>query len=212
MKEAVKIPRAKSLKQIRKTKIERHDFTGQFYDAFGLPQNRGVWFVWGASGSGKSSFVMQLIKEFARTDKVLYNILEEDPDDASFIERTMLFNMHEVESNVQVAQYDLEELTVFLRRRNSPRIIVIDSLIYFTRSFDNYLALTKEFKNKTFVFTGHAKGANPKEEIEVKVMYDAYMKIRVDAYGAYCKGRSIGDNGGLYIIYPKKYKELHGEE
>lgn len=210
--EEIKPKKAKSLTSIRKTKIERLDFTNQFYDAFGLPQNRGVWFIWGGSGSGKSSLVMQTIKELARNDDVLYNLLEEDPDDASFIERLETFKMHEVEDRVKVGQYTPEELRVVLRRRNSAKVVVIDSLIYFTRTFDEYLSLKKEFKDKVFIYTGHARGANPREEIEMRVMYDAYMKIRVDAYAAYCKGRSIGSNGGTYIIWDKKYKELMGND
>ncbi len=203
---------AKTIKQLRKTIVERIDFEDQFYDAFGLPQNRGVWLVWGASGSGKSSFIMQLIRALAKSNDVLYNLLEEDPDDASFLERLDTFKMHEVESNIKVAQYSPEELRVVLRRRNSPKVVVIDSLIYFTRSFDDYFSLRKEFKDKILIFTAHAKGANPKEEIEMRVMYDAYMKVRVDAYAAYCKGRSIGPNGGHYIIWNKKYKELNGND
>ena len=37
----------------------------------------GVWLIWGKSGSGKSSFVMQLCKELCRHYKGIYNSLEE---------------------------------------------------------------------------------------------------------------------------------------
>lgn len=211
--ELIKPKNAKTLKTLRKTKVERIEFEDEFYDAFGSPQNRGIWLVWGGSGSGKSSFIMKTIKELARLGHdVLYNLLEEDPDDDSFIERIKTFKMHEVEERIKVGQYTPEELRVILRRRNSAKVIVIDSLTYFTRSFDEFVSITKEFRDKVWIFTAHAKGANPKEEIEMKAMYHAYMKIRVDAYAAYCKGRSIGSNGGQYIIWHQRYKELNGNE
>lgn len=41
------------------------------------PARNGVWIVWGASGNGKSSFVMQLAKYLCSFGKVIYDSLEE---------------------------------------------------------------------------------------------------------------------------------------
>ena len=46
-------------------KKETLKLTGAWADAFGEPERIGVWFIWGNSGNGKSSFVMQLCKELA---------------------------------------------------------------------------------------------------------------------------------------------------
>ena len=55
--------RAYSVTEAMSMKKKTFDFEGDFYDAFGNPETTGVWFIWGNSGNGKSSFVMQLAKE-----------------------------------------------------------------------------------------------------------------------------------------------------
>ena len=41
-------------------------------------------------------------------------------------------------------------------------------------------------------------------------MYDAKMKIFVSGYLATCKGRTIGPNGGRFIIWEDGYKKIQG--
>ncbi|HRS19658.1 MAG TPA: hypothetical protein P5243_09140, partial [Bacteroidales bacterium] len=53
------------------------NFENEFYEAFETPETCGVWFIWGNSGNGKTSFVMQLAKELCKHAKVCYNSLEE---------------------------------------------------------------------------------------------------------------------------------------
>ena len=52
--------RALTVTDILKVKHEGLKFSGAWADAFGEPERRGVWFIWGQSGSGKTSFTMQL--------------------------------------------------------------------------------------------------------------------------------------------------------
>ncbi len=98
----MKLKRALTVANIQNTKVERLNLTGEWYQAFGKPQNRGVWFVYGGSGSGKSTFAMQLAKTFAELDKTFYNLLEEETDDSDFIERTELCKMQDVAHNFNV--------------------------------------------------------------------------------------------------------------
>lgn len=209
-KTQVKLKKVLTVANIQAQKIVRVPFEGDFYQAFGEPQNRGVWFIWGGSASGKSTFIMQLAKEFAKTFKVFYNILEEDTDDSDFIDRTLLCNMHEVMDNFLTASYDFNELWEYLEKRGSPKVVIIDSLIYMTKDFDQYYQLKKRFKDKIFIMTGHAKGKNPSTDFQERIMFDAKMKIFVSGFLATCKGRTIGPNGGEYIIWPKGYEKLRG--
>lgn len=211
LKEKPKLKKVITLPNIQKQKTVKIPFTYSFLDAFGRPQNRGVWFVWGASGSGKSTFLMQLAKELAKTYKVLYNLLEEEPDDADYIERTELVGMHEVSKNFFTASYTPKELDIYLSQRNSPKVIIIDSLPYFMSKKDEYKAFKKKWATKKIIiFSGHAKGQNPKTDFQEDVMFDAKMKIFVSGYLATCKGRTIGKNGGNYIIYEEGYNKLNG--
>ena len=88
--------------------------------------------------------------------------------------------------------------------------IIIDSATYFFETFEQYKAFKAMFKNKIIIITGHARGMNPKFEIEDRIMYDAKMKIFIQGYLALCKGRTIGPNGGRYIIWQNGYDNLHG--
>lgn len=204
------IKKALTVANIQSQKITRIPFTGQFFEAYRQPQNKGVWFVWGTSSSGKSSFMMQMAKELAKTQKVLYNLLEEEMDDSDFIERTELFQMHEVKDNFLVGRYTIAELLEYLKRRNSPKVIIIDSATYFFKNFMEYLEFKEVLKNKILIITGHAQGNNPRSELEKDIMYNAKQKIYVNAFLAVCKGRTIGPNGGLFTIWQEGYDKARG--
>lgn len=195
---------------VQNQKIQRVPFDGEWYQAFKRPQSRGVWFVWGGSGSGKSTFLMMMAKQYAQTGKVLYNLLEEEPDDSDYIERTQLCNMNEVEKNFYTQSYDYDELNRYLEKRKSPQTAIIDSLPYLTKDFNAYLELKRRFKHKTIICSGHAQGKEPRSEFEKSVMYDAKMKVFVSGYAAYCKGRTIGPNGGVFTIWKEGYEKLQG--
>ncbi len=206
----MKLKKVLTVANIQNTKIERLNFEGAWYEAFKKPQNRGVWFVWGGSGSGKSTFAMQLAKELARHGKTFYNLLEEETDDSDFIDRTELCQMQDVADNFNVQSYPLKELDEYLSKRNSPSHVIIDSLPYFLNHWDEYKAFKKKWATKkVIVFIGHAEGKNPSTELQKRIMYDAKMKIFVSGYLATCKGRTIGPKGS-YIIWEKGYNDLRG--
>jgi uridine kinase len=206
------LPKALTVANILNQKIQRIKFTEKWFDAFKEPQNKGVWFVWGGSGSGKSTFVMKLCKVLALLGfKVFLNILEEETDDTDFIDRVNLNEMQEVEANFLARSYDYNEMVHYLKRKNSPKVVVIDSATYFFESFEQYKQFKRMFKDKIIIITGHASGKNPKHALEDAIMFDAKMKIFVNGYLALCKGRTIGANGGRFIIWESGYKKLNGE-
>ena len=190
--------------------VNRIPFEGEFYEAYRQPQSKGVWFIWGGSSSGKSSKVMQLAKAFAKFEKVLYNLLEEDVDDSDVIERVELFNMHEVKNNFLMQKYTLEELTLYLGKRNSPKVVIIDSATYFFKNFQEYIAFKQLFKSKIIIITAHAQGQNPRSELEKDIMFDAKQKIFVNRFLSICKGRTIGPNGGTFIVWREGYEKAIG--
>lgn len=202
--------RAMSIANIQSQRVRRIPFTGELREAFSCPQDRGVWFIWGGSGSGKSSFTMQLAREFAKYYQVFYNMIEESLSDADFIERTRYTNLQDVSENFTAGQFSYDELLDLLKRRRSPKVVVIDSAPYFFQNFDQYMYLRERFRSKIFVVTGHAQGQNPRTDLERSIMFDANQKVFVAGYLATCKGRTIGSNGGRYIIYEKGYQIITG--
>jgi adenosyl cobinamide kinase/adenosyl cobinamide phosphate guanylyltransferase len=204
------IKKALTVANVQAQKITRIQFEGAFYQAYRQPQNKGVWFIWGPSSSGKSSKVMQLAKELARYERVFYNLLEEETDDSDFIERVELNQMNDVKDNFLVGRYNLEEMTAYAKKRNPPKVIIIDSATYFFKNFAEYQEFKNEFKNRIIIITGHAQGANPRSELEKDIRYDAKQKIFVSAYQSICQGRTIGPNGGLFTIWQEGYEKARG--
>ncbi len=202
--------KALTVANILNQKTQRIEFKEKWYDAFKEPQNKGVWFVWGGSGSGKSTFVMKLCKELALLGfKVFLNILEEETDDTDFIDRVNLNEMQEVEGSFLARSYEFNEMVQYLKRKNSPKVVVIDSATYFFESFEQYKQFKRMFKDKIIIITGHANGKNPRTSLEETIMFDAKMKLFVNGYLVLNRGRT--NAGGRFIIWESGYKKLNGE-
>ena len=208
-----KLKRVLTVANIHNQKVNRIPFTGDFYEAFGKPQNRGVWFLYGGSGSGKSTKAMMLAKELSKHYKTLYDLLEEETDDADFIERTELVKMQDVKNNFHAQQYTLKELDRYLESHPTTRAVIIDSAPYIFKTWDEYYNFKKKWAHKKIiVIVGHAEGKNPRTELQKSIKYDAKMKIFVSGYLAICQGRTIGPNGGKFIIYEEGYNKLRGTD
>ena len=83
-----------------------YEFEGDWKEAFGQPERGGVWFVWGKSGNGKTSFVLQLCKELTRFGKVAYDSLEEGAS-LTMQNALMRVGMSEVGKRLCAAQRNL---------------------------------------------------------------------------------------------------------
>jgi len=111
-------------------KIPVFDFDGMWERAMGKPARSGTWLIWGSSGNGKSSFVMQLAKYLCRFDKVIYDSLEESTG-LSFQKSLRRHRMDEVSRRFQVLDREpVERLSERLSKRKSPGIVIIDSFQY----------------------------------------------------------------------------------
>ncbi len=51
------------MSELLATRYDTYKLSDEWKAAFGEPERNGVWFVWGRSGSGKTSFVLKLCKE-----------------------------------------------------------------------------------------------------------------------------------------------------
>lgn len=212
----IKLKKALTVANIFNQKVTLINFSehaNNLYQAFGNPQNKGVWFVWGGSGSGKSSLLLDITKAFCKDLKAIHNELEEDLDDVDFITRWQRNNMQDVKHNVLTASYNYEQMCNYLDKRDSPKVVIINSATYFFESIQQYFEFSNKYKRrKIIIISGMAKGKAPFTQLEEKIMFDANKKIFVEGYLASCKGRTIGPNGGSYIIWQEGYEKLHGAE
>lgn len=197
--------RASTVDNVLAKSFKTFQFTGAWKEFIGEPERKGIWFIWGGSGNGKTSFVMQLSKELCKFDKVLLDSLEEG---TSLTMKNSLerFGMRSVGRRLHLVDEHKEELFARLRKKKSYNIVIIDSYQYFGLTKDDYKAMKKAFSDKLIIFTSHQEGKDPTGASAKFAMYDATLKIRVEGYRALSKGRFFGEKG-YYSIWPEKEKE-----
>lgn len=191
--------RALTVKEVLNKRRPTFPFEGKWADAFGQPERTGVWFIWGRSGNGKTSFVMQLIAELCKYDRVAFDSMEEG-DSLSMRQKLVRHGLSNVGSRLHLLNAEpVAELKERLARRKSYNIIVIDSFQYTQMSYRDYILFKERNKDKLIIFISHAKGNAPRGSAAEGVMYDATLKIWVEGFKAFSKGRFIGQTGEFTI-------------
>lgn len=203
--------RALSVSDVMRMKKETYPFEGAWEEAFGRPEKNGVWFVWGNSGNGKTSFMLQLCKALSHFGRVAYDSLEEGAS-LTMKNALMTAGMQDVARRfVLLDRENMQLLSARLGKHKSPDIVVIDSFQYTKMSFKDYEAFKKRHANKLLIFVSQADGNKPAGRTAVSVMYDASLKIFVSGFRAISKGRYFG-NKGYFTIWEERAKMYWGEE
>lgn len=201
--------KALSMVDLMRKNREVYAFEGALREAFGQPEQNGVWFIWGRSGNGKTSFVLQLCKELTRYGKVAYDSLEEG-DSLTMQNALMRVGMGDVGRQFVLLNESLKELDTRLKRRRSPDIVVVDSFQYAHIELKQYEEFIDRHKNKLIIFVSQADGMKPLGRTAQSAMYSASLKIWVEGYRAMSKGRYFG-NRGYYTIWAERAEEYWGE-
>jgi len=200
--------RAYSVSDILNKKYKVIPFEGEWGAAFSQPESNGSWFIWANSGNGKTTFVLKLCKELSKYERILYNSLEEGS--AKTMQNAFLnAGLASVKRRLILIQESVDELCVRLDRPKSQNVIVLDSFQYTGLSFERYRDLVRRYPKKLFIIISQADGKQPSGRTAKRVMYDASLKIWVEGYRAFSKGRYIGPLGH-YTIWEKGAKEYHG--
>lgn len=202
--------KALSMVDLMRKNREVYAFEGALREAFGQPEQNGVWFIWGRSGNGKTSFVLQLCKELTRYGKVAYDSLEEG-DSLTMQNALMRVGMGDVGRRFILLNESLKELDTRLKRRRSPDIVVVDSFQYAHIDLKQYEEFIDQHKNKLIIFVSQADGLKPWGRTAQSAMYSASLKIWVEGYRAISKGRYRG-NLGYYTIWAEKADEYWNEQ
>nr|DAE18535.1 MAG TPA: putative ATP-dependent serine protease [Myoviridae sp. ctxym25] len=198
---------AKGVREILSMKYETFPFEGEWRDAFDTPERKGVWLIWGNSGNGKSTFAMKLCKYLCQFGRVAYDSLEEG---ACLNMKRMIQQCGMMDVNRRFLLIDnenMEQLSIRLKRQKSPDIVVIDSFQYTMMNYKEYREFKDAHRNKLLIFISHADGTLPSGQVAKKMMFDAKLKIYIEGYRAFSKGRFIGPVG-YYDIWPEE-AEIH---
>ncbi|BAU18888.1 conserved hypothetical protein [Prevotella intermedia] len=201
--------KALSMVDLMRKNREVYAFEGALREAFGQPEQNGVWFIWGRSGNGKTSFVLQLCKELTHYGKVAYDSLEEG-DSLTMQNALVRVGMGDVGRQFVLLNESLKELDTRLKRRRSPDIVVVDSFQYAHIDLKQYEEFIDQHKNKLIIFVSQADGMKPLGRTAQSAMYSASLKIWVEGYRAISKGRYFG-NRGYYTIWAERAEEYWGE-
>lgn len=191
--------RALTVKDVLKKRRETFPFAGKWADAFGQPERTGVWLIWGRSGNGKTSFVMQLLAELCKYDRVAFDSLEEG-DSLTMRDKLVRHGLTGVGNRLHLLNAEpMAELEERLARRKSYNIVVVDSFQYTQMTYGDYIRFKERNRDKLIIFISHASGSMPRGNSAVGLMYDATLKIWVEGFKAFSKGRFIGRTGEFTI-------------
>lgn len=211
-----KLKRAVSVDQLIKKKfIDIPLPEGPLKDLIGTPERSGSWFVYGESGNGKTTFLMQMAKQLALLPKtnVVYNTLEEGARKSMQAAVEDNFMWHVSRSFKILDREPIEQLRQRLKMHKSPNICFIDSVQYAHLDKRSYKALVSDFENKLFIFNSHAQGKRPVGAIGRDILFDADVKIRVEGFVAFSMASrmSRGKLPRPYIIWDQGARDYWGD-
>lgn len=193
--------RALSVSDIHKFRPNTLNFEGEWNESIGCPELTGTWIVWGNSANGKTRYALQMAKYLAGFCRVAYNTLEEGLS-KSIQDAIIDVGMDDVSrSFILLDKEPVADLIIRLRRKQSPDVVIIDSLQYTGMNYAEYRLLRDEFREKLFIFISHADGNEPKGNVGKSIKYDAFVKIRIEGYKAFPQSRFGG--GKEYVIWQK---------
>ncbi|MCZ2084130.1 MAG: hypothetical protein LC112_07630 [Flavobacteriales bacterium] len=192
-------------------KYDLIDWDGEWLDNFDSPESRGVWSVSGNSGNGKTSFLLQLAKECTNHGRVLYNSLEEG-DSLTMQKAWQMHGLQDCGRKIQLIKSTPEQLDLRLSKRQSPDIIIIDSWQYMNLNFKEYLEMKEKYSKKLFIINQQMDGNKIMGKTGARINYDADLKIWVEGFKAFSKGRYFGKHWEKgFIIWDKGAKIYWGK-
>lgn len=184
--------RALSITNVFDAKFNTLDFTGEWLAAVGRPELSGTWFIYGPPKHGKTSFAMMLAKYLTNFGRGAYDSVEEG------LSLSIRMAMERVEMNevgnrmVLLDKMEVGALRKWLRKRNSPDFVVIDSVQFAEMRFSEYKSLKEEFPGKLFIYISHVEGKQPDGQVAKRIWRDANVAFRIEGFRAFPVGRYGG--------------------
>jgi hypothetical protein len=214
---AVNIEKKVANKNVLGACFDTVDFTGEWLASFGRPELHGSWIIWGGSSVGKTTFTLMLAKYLSKFKSVVYNSIEQGLSGSLQLAWKRV-GMQEAGNNIGLLKKELlPELKIRLRRRRSPDIVIIDSVMClpnFTRK--EYMKLIDEFPNKLFIFLAHENNRKPDPIVGETIRRLSDVKIYVKGFVADVMSRfenpELGEGGKPFVIWEKGATEYRAKE
>jgi len=199
-----------------------YDFEGVWFDSFGRPATNATWFVYAPSGSGKTSFMVQLAYYMSRFCKVGY-ISAEEGQSLSF-KQALTNNKPETaaEPITLVSEPDgYDGLREILDTKYKVKFWIIDSIDYIGLTKTQVKDLISEYCTnakrgqkylKGFAMVGFADGNKPQTSAGNYMKYAAGIKVFVKDFIAEEINSRYGGNRQPFVINEKLAAERRGGE
>jgi hypothetical protein len=206
--------RVLSLKQMRaKTYKFLEDLPQPILDSFGNLTNNFSAIIYGNSGNGKSSMIMQIVVFLLKYGKVFYVALEEGH--AATMQTNIIRHIpEEIEGGISFADHnmDYDQLCARLHKRNSGQFIIIDSIQYMRISYEQFQSFKKKFPRKCFIYISHSNGNKPSGKLACDIEYDVDLKIQVKGYLGFVRSRLKDGVSKPFVIWEQGARKFWGTQ
>jgi len=200
--------RAYSVRDIMTKKFKTLNFSGEWMEAVGRPEQSGSWMIYGDAKQGKTTFAMQLAKYLTRFGRVAYYSAEEGLVKSIQNQYTRA-NMFDVAGKIFLLEREsLQELTARLQKRRSYDFVIVDSVQLSGLRFNDYVLLKDMFPRKIFIYISHVIKGDLDGKAAIQIKRDATVVIRVKGFKAFTTSRYGG--GKPIIISEEKANEYWG--
>ena len=189
-------------------------FEGVWYDSFGCPARDCKWFVYAKSGSGKTSFLIQLAQYMTNFYKKVGYVSIEEGDSESF-KKAIKRSKTDGSDLGKIYLYDrapVDELKEEIAQRASIKFWIIDSIDSLQMTQQDIVEITSicKAKGKGLAMVGFSDGKNPKTPAGVFCKYDADIKLIVDRFIIEDCNSRYGGNRQPFVINEEMAAQRRG--
>lgn len=183
------------------------DFDGQWLGIFGNPPKNGVWSIQGREKHGKTAFTLSLVKYLSNFEKVLY-VSAEEGTDSLFVDAVKRAEIPATNRIGFLPYIGINDLNLKLKKRNAPRIVVIDNMTVYMDEFkrNGIVDFMRQHENILIIFISHEERKEPATAAGRLVKKLAKIIIRIEGLQAQIGGRCPGGN---LLIHDEK-ADLYG--
>jgi len=198
----IKLKRALTVDDMLNAKFETWPISAQWRRCIGEVATNFSMIIWGLSGKGKTRFFLSLCKELSNHGLILIDCMEEGKSRTLQVAYQEM-GMKDIAGKLILADREPYEYLVHrLKRKKSPKIVIINSVQHMRLTYEQWKELRAMFRKKCFILISHADGATPSGAAAKEIRYDVDIKVHVENYVAYPVSRYGGNTP--YVIWPDK--------
>lgn len=184
-------------------KQELFNFDEHWRGILGKQPTTGVWVIYGKDKNGKTGFILTLARYLSTLKRVLY-ISGEEGTDPLFVENVKRSGITKGDKLGFSRFVSLTELTEKLKKRNAPKIVILDNATVYQKEFRNgrIADFIQENENRCLIIiVAHEEKNEPSTAAARYAKKMAKVYVQVKGLIAHVGGRCPG---GQVIINDQK--------